>query len=167
MYRARTSSLFSRRSILKSGLGAGALASLPAWLAEQVLAEPVPAAPKSPNDKPGIGLVGCGGRGQFDTKEASKYGRVVACCDVDSSHAEGASVEFGGDAFVTTDFRKLMERKDVDVVINGTPDHWHTLVNLHALKCGKDIYTEKPLTLTIDEGKRVRDAVKQTNRVLQ
>jgi predicted dehydrogenase len=168
MYRAHTSCQSSRRSVLKSGLAAGALASLPAWFAEQVLAESVPtAAPKSPNDKPGIGLVGCGGRGQHDAKEASKYGRVVACCDVDSSHAEGASVEFGGDAFVTNDFRKLMERKDVDIVINGTPDHWHTLVNLHALKCGKDVYTEKPLTLTIDEGKHVRDAVKQTNRVMQ
>src|SRR3954470_12012356 len=99
MYRARTSwsSSLSRRSVLKSGLAAGALASLPAWFAEQVLAESVPAQPKSPNDTPGIGLVGCGGRGQHDAKEASKYGRVVACCDVDSSHAEGASVEFGGD----------------------------------------------------------------------
>src|SRR4029079_3372632 len=65
------------------------------------------------------------------------------------------------------DFRKLLEAKDIDVIINGTPDHWHTLVNLAALKAGKDVYSEKPLTLTIDEGNRLGQAVKESKRILQ
>ena len=65
------------------------------------------------------------------------------------------------------DFRKLLERKDVDVIVNGTPDHWHTLVNIAALKAGKDVYSEKPLTLTIDEGRRLVEVVKSTKRILQ
>jgi predicted dehydrogenase len=56
---------------------------------------------------------------------------------------------------------------NVDIVINGTPDHWHTLVNLRAVRSGKDVYSEKPLTLTIDEGKRLVAAVKETKRILQ
>jgi predicted dehydrogenase len=156
----------TRRRVIKTGLEIATFATLPAWFLEQVLAEPAPARPKGANDTIGIGLVGCGGRGRFIAKEAQKFGRLVACCDVDKSHAEGAALEFGvSDQY--TDFRKLIERKDVDVILNGTPDHWHTFVNLHAVRSGKDVYTEKPLTLTIDEGKRLRQAVQQTNRVLQ
>src|SRR4029453_1667366 len=59
------------------------------------------------------------------------------------------------------------ERKDVDVIVNGTPDHWHTLVNMAALKAGKDVYSEKPLTLTIDEGRRLVEVARETKRVLQ
>ena len=65
------------------------------------------------------------------------------------------------------DFRKVMERKDVDVVICGTVDHWHTLVSLAAMRAGKDVYCEKPLTLTIDEGKRLVAAQAKTKRILQ
>src|SRR5438034_3066122 len=60
-----------------------------------------------------------------------------------------------------------MERDDVHIIINGTPDHWHTLVNLRAVKTGKDIYSEKPLTLTIDEGKHLLKAVRQYKTVFQ
>ena len=67
----------------------------------------------------------------------------------------------------TATFRKVMERDDVHVIITGTPDHWHTLVNLLAVKTGKDVYTEKPLTLTIDEGKRLVKAVKESGRIVQ
>src|SRR5207302_4513347 len=63
--------------------------------------------------------------------------------------------------------RKLLERKDVAAVLNATPDHWHTLVNLAALKAGKDVYSEKPLTRTVDEGKRLVAAVRSSGRVLQ
>jgi Oxidoreductase family, C-terminal alpha/beta domain/Oxidoreductase family, NAD-binding Rossmann fold len=65
------------------------------------------------------------------------------------------------------DFRKLMERDDVHVIITGTPDHWNTLVNMLAVKTGKDVYTEKPLTLAIDEGKRLVKAVKASGRIVQ
>src|SRR5206468_5521157 len=90
----------------------------------------------------------------------------VAVCDVDDRHAAQAAEMFPG-AQVYKDFRKLLERIDLHVIINGTPDHWHTLVNLAALKAGKDVYSEKPLTLTIDEGKRLVKAVRDTNRILQ
>lgn len=65
------------------------------------------------------------------------------------------------------DFRKLLERDDIDAVINGTPDHWHSLINIAAARSGKDIYSEKPLTLTIDEGRHVIQAVRENKRVLQ
>jgi predicted dehydrogenase len=66
-----------------------------------------------------------------------------------------------------SDFRKVLERNDIQVILNCTPDHWHTLINLAALKAGKDVYSEKPLTLTIDEGKRVVAAVGESKRILQ
>jgi predicted dehydrogenase len=123
-------------------------------------------APAAPDEKPGIALIGCGGRGLDDAKNASRFGTVVAVSDVDAGRAEKAAGQFKG-AKVVKDFRKLLERKDVQAVVNATPDHWHTLVNLAALKAGKDIYSEKPLTLTIDEGKRLVAAVKDSGRVLQ
>ena len=66
-----------------------------------------------------------------------------------------------------TDFRKVLERKDVNIIVHATPDHWHTLINLAAANAKKDIYAEKPLTLTIDEGKRMVKAVRQQGVVLQ
>jgi predicted dehydrogenase len=156
----------SRRHVLKSGLALGATAALPSWFAEELLAQAAPATPKGPNDMPGIALVGCGGRGRGILKEAAPFGRVVAVCDVDARRREETAIEHG-DIDQTEDFRKLIARPDVDVVLNGTPDHWHTLVNLHAVKNGKDVYSEKPLTLTIDEGKRLRAAVREHKRVLQ
>jgi predicted dehydrogenase len=90
----------------------------------------------------------------------------VAYCDLDEGHLGEAKKQWP-DATAFKDFRKLLERKDVDVVVNGTPDHWHTLVNIAALKAGKDVYSEKPLTLTIDEGRRLVEVVKSSKRILQ
>ena len=152
---------FDRRTALKAAVAAG----LPAWFAAELCAADDPQ-PK-PAEKPKIALVGCGGMGRGDAQNASRFGTVVAVCDVDSSHAAAAAKQFVG-AKQYPDVRKLLDaEKDVSVVLNGTPDHWHTLVNLAALKAGKDVYSEKPLTLTIDEGKRVVAAVKATTRVLQ
>jgi predicted dehydrogenase len=146
-----------RRTALK------AAAALPAWLLGELRAQD----PPKPADKPKIALIGCGGQGRGVCKSASRFGPVVAVCDVDSKRAGEAAQQFGG-AKVYSDFRKLLdEQKDVAIVVNGTPDHWHTLVNLAALKAGKDVYSEKPLTLTIDEGKRLVKAVKESGRVLQ
>ena len=151
----------SRRDFLKA-----TAATLPAWFIERERSFAAPEQPKSPNDKPNIGLIGCGGQGRGDASGASKFGNVVAVADVDSSHAEQAAGQFKG-AKAHHDFRKLLEHKGLDVIVNGTPDHWHTLVNLACLKAGKDIYSEKPLTLTIDEGKRLVAAVKDSGRILQ
>ena len=151
----------NRRDALKSVVAAG----LPAWFGAELLAAEEP--PKKAEDKPKIALIGCGGMGRGDANNAKRFGTIVAVCDVDSSRVAQASKQFDG-AKTYSDFRKLLDaEKDVAVVINGTPDHWHTLVNLAALKAGKDVYSEKPHTLTIDEGKRVVAAVKQHKRVLQ
>jgi predicted dehydrogenase len=154
-----------RRFFLKSLAAAPALA-LPGWFLEELRAAPQSVRAKSPNQRPHIALVGCGGMGNGDAKNATRFGNVVAVCDVDSKHA-GETSERLGRAKTYKDFRKLLERKDVDVVITATPDHWHTLVNLAAMKAGKDVYSEKPLTLTIDEGKRVVATAKETKRVFQ
>ncbi len=156
----------SRRRLMKSAAGAAAVAGLPAWFAEESLAQPAPAAPKAANDKPGILLVGCGGQGRGDAKSAERFGDVVAVCDVDERRVADAIADFPK-AKRYRDFRKAVADKDVDVVINGTPDHWHTLINIHAMRQGKDVYGEKPLTLTIEEGRRLVEAAEETGRILQ
>ena len=159
-------SSISRRRALQSVVGVTAASVLPAWFAERVLADDKPQQPKSPNDKPNVALIGCGGRGRGIAGEAQKFGKIVAVCDVDTRRAEGAALDLKAE-HKFNDYRKLLERDDIHVVLNGTPDHWHTLVNVAAMKSGKDVYSEKPLTLTIDEGKKLVEAVRQTGRVLQ
>ena len=113
-----------------------------------------------------LALIGCGGQGCGDARNASRFGKIVAVCDVDASHLARAKRDFAGSEDYA-DFRKLLERKDVDAVICGTVDHWHTLVSIAAMRAGKDIYCEKPLTLTIDEGKHLVQVQKETGRILQ
>ena len=91
---------------------------------------------------------------------------MLAVCDVDDANLAQAR-KMWPDAATFKDFRKLLERDDIHVIVNGTPDHWHTLVNIAAMKAGKDVYSEKPLTLTIDEGKRLVQVVRDTKRILQ
>lgn len=148
-------------------LGAATAAStLPAWFHDECRAQPDTKAPTAKNDTPGIALVGCGGMGRGDLRNASRFGRVVALCDVDDNQLAAAAKDWPS-AVKERDFRKVVDRKDVDVVICGTVDHWHTLVSLAAMRAGKDVYCEKPLTLTIDEGKRLVEAQAKTKRVLQ
>jgi len=155
----------SRRGLLKSAGAAAVAAALPAWFVEQTLDAAEPQQPTSANDKPNVALIGCGGRGTADAHEAQPFCNIVAVCDLDDRHAQTAAATFKAQPY--KDFRKVLERDDIHAVITATPDHWHTLVNLHALKAGKDIYSEKPLTLTINEGKRLVEAVKSSGRILQ
>lgn len=160
----------NRRSFLKASAAVTAATGVPGWFLE--LEEAHAAQPKAlgPNDRPGIALVGCGGQGRGDTGGAANHGDVIAVCDVDDGHAEVAAKQFTKNGKVPekySDFRKLMERDDVHVIVNGTPDHWHTLVNLLAVRTGRDVYSEKPLTLTIDEGKRLVKTVRDNKRILQ
>jgi len=157
--------LLSRRQLLGT-VAAAAIATLPAWHVEEARAQTPPPEPKSPNDRPGIALIGCGGQGRGDAQLAKRFGDVVAICDVDEHHVGNAAAEFPK-AKQYRDFRKCLADKSVDVVVNGTPDHWHTLVNIHAMRQGKDVYGEKPLTLTIDEGKHLVEVYRQTKRVFQ
>lgn len=153
-------------------LVAGAAATgLPVWFMERELAQEVPAPKRpSPNDRPGLALVGCGGMGRGDAANASRFGDIVAVCDVDANHRQAAVKQFTKDGKAPAayaDFRRALERADVHVVIQATPDHWHTLINLAAVKAGKDVYSEKPLTLTIEEGQRLVQAVRQHKAVFQ
>lgn len=119
------------------------------------------------NDRPHVALIGAGGRGTHVAKWASQFAEVIAVCDVDRKNAERAKEQLGGKQEIYNDYRKLLQRNDLEAVINGTPDHWHTAINIAACKAGKDVYAEKPLTLTIDEGKLLRKVVRETGRVFQ
>ena len=160
----------SRRSFLKTCASTAAATGLPLWFLERELLGTTSPAPLSPNDRPGIALVGCGGMGTGDAKNASRFGEIIAVCDVDEKHLDKAADTFSKDGKTPAkykDFRKVMERGDVHVILTGTPDHWHTLINLAATQAGKDVYGEKPLTLTIDEGKHLVKAVHKHKNVLQ
>jgi predicted dehydrogenase len=156
---------WTRRDVLRSAATATALATLPNWFLEACPSQVV-AGEKSPNERPRIALIGCGGMGTADGKSAQRFGDIVAVCDVDASHLDQARETFKG-AIGYHDYRKVCDLPDLDVIINGTPDHWHTLVNLRAIRGGKDVYSEKPLTLTIDEGKHIVALVTKSDRILQ
>jgi predicted dehydrogenase len=162
----------SRRSFLRRTSLAAAASGLPVWFLERQLAaaEATNSMSTSPNERPGVALIGCGGMGTGDAKNAQRFADIVAVCDVDEAHAGKAAVQFasgGKSPAQYTDFRKVLERDDVHAVIQATPDHWHTLINLAAAKAGKDIYGEKPLTLTVSEGHQVIRAVRDHRVVFQ
>jgi len=154
----------TRRSVLKSSaLAAGGLITPYVFTAVALGAD----TPRAKNDRFGIGAIGMRYQGTVITKKAVDYGDVVAIADVDRQIGEKAVAEFGGKAALYEDYRALLDRKDVDVLMIGTPDHWHTKMVIDACRAGKDIYVEKPLTLTVDEGKLLCRVVKETGRVVQ
>jgi predicted dehydrogenase len=123
---------------------------------------------KSPNARPRVGCIGNGGMGRGDASAAKRYGDIVALCDVDRSHADQANQEIAGNKpQIHDDYRHLLDRKDIDIVTVSTPDHWHTKITLDALRAGKDVYCQKPLTLTLAEGKLLARVTKETGRVVQ
>lgn len=152
----------NRRTFLTTAAATAAATSLPNWYLNE-LTQPAFAAD---DDQPAIALVGCGGMGRGDAKNASRFGRIVAVCDVDDQQLAEAKKSWP-DAETYKDFRQVMDRKDIQVVVCGTVDHWHTLVSLAALRSKKDVYCEKPLTLTVEEGQQLVKAVKETGQILQ
>jgi predicted dehydrogenase len=161
----------SRRSFLHKSAIVAAASGLPLWYLErEAEAQDAAAQPPGPNDRPGIALIGCGGQGQGDAGNASRFGDIVAVCDVDEHHASSAARKFSKDGKTPdkySDFRKLLERNDIHAIVQATPDHWHTLINIAAAKAKKDVYGEKPLTLTIAEGRHVINAVRDNKIVFQ
>ncbi len=123
---------------------------------------------RSPNERLRAGCIGNGGMGRGDANAIRRYADIVANCDVDRNHAERLHKEQGdGKSKIYEDYRELLARDDIDVVTISTPDHWHTRMAIDAMRAGKDIYCQKPLTLTIDEGKQLRKVLKETGRVVQ
>jgi predicted dehydrogenase len=161
----------SRRSFLKRCSLAAAATGLPAWFIERDFAEAAPMSALSANDRISIALIGCGGQGRGDANYARQKGaEIVAVCDVDDNHVSEAQGQFttgGKKPAKYNDFRKLLNSPEIHAVICGTPDHWHTLVNIAAANAQKDVYGEKPLTLTIDEGHHIINAVRKNNIVFQ
>jgi predicted dehydrogenase len=133
-----------------------------------------PALAQSDSKKLRLAAIGVGGsRGRYNrgggiAREASKFANMIAVCDVDDLHAqEFSDKHFDGKLNTYRDYRELLEKEKPDVVTIGTPDHWHVPIAIAALRAGADVYCEKPLTLTIDEGKQIRKVVEETGRVFQ
>ena len=133
-----------------------------------------------PSDRISMGLIGCGDHGttwNLDRMFANADQQVVALCDVDSNHLAAAekkvnshySEKFGRnyrcDAF--EDFRDLINQKKIDAVHIATPDHWHVIVALTTLKAGKHVICEKPLSITVQEGRILADCAKHSGLVFQ
>ena len=120
------------------------------------------------NDKISMGVIGVGDRGTHDMSLFMNRPEVhvAAVCDIYGAHVERAKQK-ATDAASFDDHRKLLERKDLDVVLIATPDHWHTEVAIDALNAGKDVYVEKPLTRKIEEGPMIVKAARENKRVCQ
>jgi predicted dehydrogenase len=120
------------------------------------------------NERPKGAIVGSGGRGQFLTGEFKEIGvEMAAVCDVyEANLNKGLAIANTG-AKAYSDYRKMLEDKTIDVVVVATPDHWHARMVIDAVEAGKDVYVEKPLAHTIDEGFAIIDAVRRTGRVVQ
>jgi predicted dehydrogenase len=119
------------------------------------------------NDRIGIAGIGIGrqGSGVLANAIASKRVRFVAVADASLSRAQNTATKYRGEAY--QDYRRVLERKDVDAIITATPDHWRALVSVHSCQAGKDVYAEKPLSLTVREGRLILDAARKYRRVFQ
>ncbi len=164
----------SRRGFLENSVGAMLAAGLPLWYARDVLAadqEKEAASRKriGPNDTITMAAIGVGGQGTYIMKQAMKVKGVkfVAVCDVDSKHCADAAKVVGDDCKQYKDFRELVEHKGLDAVTVGTVDHWHALTSIAAMKNGLDVYCEKPLALTVEEGRAMVKATHKYDRIFQ
>jgi predicted dehydrogenase len=147
---------FSRRSFLRSTTTTAVATGFVPYF---VTSSPTRAV--ASNDRFVIGCIGLGGMGTGDAHDHSRFGDIVAVCDVDSTHAERAKNDekIGkGKADSYVDYRELLDRKDIDVVSIVTPDHWHTKIAIEALQAGKHVFCQKPLTLTLEENVAIRNA---------
>jgi predicted dehydrogenase len=149
----------SRRQLLVEGVAAFAL---PLLVPSQVLGKPRrPGA----NDRIRLGFIGVGRRGQQLLEAMPEGAKVVAVCDVYRPRAEVVGAKYHAKA--VHDFRRVLDRKDMDVVVIATPDHWHALPAVLACQAGKDVYCEKPLALTVREGRLMVKAARKYHRVFQ
>ena len=126
----------------------------------------------SPSNRIVIGSIGVGGRGSGNTKSMLNFSevQVVSVCDVRKDHRDrmkfNVDKAYGNTSCAAVnDFREITRRTDIDAIIIGTPDHWHVPIAIDALRHGKDVFSEKPETLTVREGRLLADVIKRTGRV--
>lgn len=167
----------SRRSFLKKSFAAAAAAGFPTIVPSRVLGQ------NGPNSMIQVGQIGCG-RIARDSEirgimRNSNVARYVAVCDLDTVRIgdaktlieQGYETKFGSGNYAKLktyhDYRELLEDKSIDAVCISTPDHWHAQPAMEAALAGKDIYLQKPASLTIKEGRQMADTMKRTGRIFQ
>jgi predicted dehydrogenase len=163
--KSKDKSGFNRRDLLKGSLAVGASTfAIPAIVPSWSIGAP------APSNRITIGVIGTGGKGMGNLKAFMNYSdvKIVAVCDVDAAHLQKAREQAeltAGSCY--NDFRELLARDDIDAVAVNTPDHWHVPISIAAIKAGKDVFCEKPLTLTIGGGRMLADASKRYGAVFQ
>lgn len=143
----------SRRDLLTGGAAAATL-GFPTI---------IPARAFGANERIVYGHIGLGGMGRSHVVADS----CAALCDVDANHLAEVAKGVQGSPLLTDDYRRVLDRKDIDAVTIGTPDHWHALMAVHACQAGKDVYSEKPTCKTIEEGRAMVAAARRYKRVVQ
>jgi len=150
-----------RRAFMHRAAGAGAVASMS-------LAGPLTRQVLGANDRVRVGAIGTGREGVSNLKAFQRQGaEIVAVCDVFAPNLEKGKTAAGEGAATYTDFRRLLDDKTIDLVINSTPDHWHALPTIMACQAGKDVFVEKPLAVAVEEGKAMVAAARKYQRVVQ
>jgi predicted dehydrogenase len=171
---------FSRRNFVKTALLGSVAASLD-WRGFPTIVPASVLGPNPPSKRVNVGAIGNGriSRGH-DLPGVWRYedARVIAVCDLDSKRVEDARVlvneyyakktgaRYDG-VTAYSDYRALLQNKDIDAVVISTPDHWHAIIGIDAVEAGKDVYLQKPASLTIAEGRALSNAVHRTGRILQ
>jgi len=165
-----------RNFINKTALGTAAMVGFPTIVPAHVLGK------DAPSNKINIGQIGCGRIARdHDIRDTIRFdnARYVAVCDVDTKRAADAKVlvdsfykeKTGKEKYMNTkiygDYREMLLNKDIDAVVISTPDHWHSQPAMEAALAGKDIYLQKPTSLTVKEGQQLREVVKDSDIVLQ
>jgi predicted dehydrogenase len=155
----------SRRAILRRGAALGAVGfAFPTVIPGRVLAGP---GRLGANDRIGVAGIGIGrqGSGVFLGAANHKLARPIAVADASLPRARQMAAKLKIEAY--QDYRKVLERHDVDAITTATPDHWRSLVSIHACQAGKDVYAEKPMTLLIREGRLMVEAARKYKRIFQ
>ena len=153
-------SRITRRDFHAAATAAGMAAASTAMSADRV---------SGANDRVRLGFIGLGNRGDqvLSAFLAHKDAEVAAICDIYQPYLDFASQKIGTKPEQFRDYRKLLDRKDLDAVVIETPDHWHALQMVDACKAGKDVYVEKPLSLCVAEGRAMVKAARGHKRIVQ
>ena len=175
MKKKQTSRREFMKTTAKGAIATSIIAGFPSIVPSSVFGK------SSPGNRINVGAIGAGRISRVhDMPGIWKYdnARIIAVCDLDSKRVEDAKTLINGIYAKKTgkpydgvtgysDFRELLNNKDIDAVVISTPDHWHAIIGIHAVEAGKDVYLQKPASLTISEGRALSDAVHHSGRIFQ